>query len=53
LTINGLNNLIKMLQKVTRTMFYQTERRMFSFKRYFLVEYEYVEDAYYKRSRFS
>ena len=41
-----------MLQKATHTLFTQSQRRMFSVKRYFLVEYEYVEDAYYKKSNF-
>lgn len=38
-----------MLQKATRSLLTQSQR-MFSMKRYFLVEYEYVEDAYYKKS---
>jgi hypothetical protein len=38
-----------MLQKATRA-FYAQSQRMFSVKRYFLVEYEYIEDAYYKKS---
>ena len=36
------------MQKLTRSLFTTSSRRLFS-KRYFIVEYTYVEDAYYKR----
>lgn len=40
-----------MLHKaLSRPFITQNAYRMFSVKRYYLVEYEYVEDAYYKKS---
>ena len=37
-------------KNLQRTIFYSNFNRMFS-KKYFLVEYDYVEDAFYKRSK--
>ena len=37
-------------KNLQRAVFYSNVNRMFS-KKYFLVEYDYVEDAFYKRSK--
>ncbi len=47
LTIKLVN---KMMLGQTKKMFSAHSKRFFS-KKYFMVNYEYVEDAYYKRSK--
>ena len=40
-----------MLKQIVQRGLFTQQHRCFATKRYFLVEYQYVEDTYYKRSK--
>jgi hypothetical protein len=40
-----------MLKQIVQRGLFTQQQRSFATKRYFLLEYQYVEDTYYKRSK--